>query len=382
MRVAGTEPRRGSTARRATGRWCLTVLAVASLFAGGALADYPEGANLQLSRVPDDGPSGAGRSHRPSVAIGGRYVAFRSSAQDLMSDDNMRDDIFLWDAETGEITAVSSNSASLQDADGSSEAPTISPDGRFVVFNSWASNLPGGNGVCQTFLLDRGDPEAPLPRHDVEVVSVASGSMSGVGNGQCAVSGLQPSVSDDGRFVGFSSTSTNLVSDDLQFDLLAKEWQVFVRDRELGHTYRLPDPGDPLDLSPNGPSYEVRLDASGRRAVFSSLATDIPYGDNDGKTDLFVWELPEHGGEPQITQRIDIDATGGAEFDISGDGRWVVFETTLPLDPDDDATSSDAYRVGIGGGTPLIVFYPVVASFSADRLTSRVRRCSRHSMDR
>jgi len=91
------------------------------------------------------GEQGDGDSHASAVSADGRYVAFRSEATNLVSGDtNGVRDIFVRDVQTGSTTRVSVNSSCSQ-GDNDSLQPSISPDGRFVAFHSYASNLASGD---------------------------------------------------------------------------------------------------------------------------------------------------------------------------------------------------------------------------------------------
>jgi Tol biopolymer transport system component len=96
-------------------------------------------------------------SARPAISIDGRHVAFESSAINLVLDDtNGQTDIFLHDRQTGQTTRISVASDGTQ-GNGASERPAISPDGRFVAFNSGATNLTPGDTSVQrdVFMHDR-----------------------------------------------------------------------------------------------------------------------------------------------------------------------------------------------------------------------------------
>ena len=92
------------------------------------------------------GAEGTG-SRQASISADGRFVAFESAATDLVaSDTNGLTDVFVHDRMTGQTTRVSVDSASAQAMGGNSAAPAISADGRFVAFDSLATNLVAGDG--------------------------------------------------------------------------------------------------------------------------------------------------------------------------------------------------------------------------------------------
>ncbi|HUP80888.1 MAG TPA: hypothetical protein VM260_20225, partial [Pirellula sp.] len=98
--------------------------------------------------------AGNNLSLEPSISANGKLVAFRSASSDLVAgDSNGRDDIFIKDMSTGSITRVSTDSLSAQ-ANNHSYQPSINADGKFLAFRSSASNLVAGdtNGVDDIFV--------------------------------------------------------------------------------------------------------------------------------------------------------------------------------------------------------------------------------------
>jgi len=107
-----------------------------------------------LVSVSSGGAQGNKPSTSPAISGDGRYVAFKSDADNLVSDDdNGKSDIFVHDRQTGRTTRVSVDSSGGQ-ANGWSYNPAISGDGRYVAFDSYASNLVSGdtNGNYDIFI--------------------------------------------------------------------------------------------------------------------------------------------------------------------------------------------------------------------------------------
>ena len=130
-------------------------------------------------------------------------MAFYSAADNLVSGDtNGKTDIFVRDRQTGTTERVSVATGGGQ-ANGDSSFPVISADGRFVAFESYATNLVSGdtNGVRDIFVHDR-------QTGTTERMSVATGG------GQATGESVFAAISADGRFVAFHSLATNLVSGD------------------------------------------------------------------------------------------------------------------------------------------------------------------------
>ncbi|MDF3063479.1 MAG: hypothetical protein K0S06_3588 [Microvirga sp.] len=145
--------------------------------------------SVERASVASNGDQGDGQSDDPSISADGRYVAFYSSAANLVPDDtNGTADVFVYDrvADTTDRVSVASNA---DQGDNQSYDPSISADGRYIAFSSDASNLvpDDTNGTSDVFVFDR-------VTDTTERVSV--GSNGGQGS-------WQPSISADGRYVAF-----------------------------------------------------------------------------------------------------------------------------------------------------------------------------------
>ena len=254
-----------------------------------------------------------GDSTFPSISADGRYVAFESLAENLVGpgqDTNLKSDIFVRDRTLAVTERASVALAGFPtQPDGDSFNPSISADGRYVVFYSFATNLVAGdtNGATDVFLYDR--TLATTTR-----VSVGPGGVQG--NDNSVVFGQ--AVSNDGTRVAFESAATNLVAGDTNG---VKD--VFVRDRTAGTTTRVSV--DNTGAQANGESRVSAISGNGRYVVFESDATNLVANDNNGVTDIFVRDLTAG-----TTTRVSVDNTGaqanGASFalgstTISDDGR-------------------------------------------------------------
>ena len=224
-------------------------------------------------------------SSQPAIGAGGRFVAFVGYPRNLVPDDtNRRPDIFVRDRRAGTTTRVSVSSSGEQ-ADrksGTYSGPDISADGRYVVFESHATNLVAGddNRKQDVFLHDR-------QTHVTTRVSVASDGTQGDDES------YWPTISADGRYVAFSSRATNLVEGDDNDD-----WDVFVRDLETGVT-TLESRSSAGELGDNF-SYSAMISGNGRFVTWWSYADNLVDGDTNGVADVFVrdrvtettWRLP------------------------------------------------------------------------------------------
>jgi archaellum component FlaF (FlaF/FlaG flagellin family) len=185
--------------------------------------------------VASDGTQGDDSSAIPSISADGRYVAFQSRASNLVpGDTNGHYNIFVHDRQTGETSRVSVASDGTQ-GNGSSTRPSISADGRYVAFESWSTNLVPAdtNDYRHIIIHDR------QTGHTTRV-SVASDGIQGNGHSD------QSSISADGRYVTFHSEASNLVPGDTNGTL-----DVFVHDRGASGALPLPSPSlSPTPLTP------------------------------------------------------------------------------------------------------------------------------------
>ncbi|MFN0008752.1 MAG: TolB family protein [Planctomycetota bacterium] len=252
-----------------------------------------------------DNDSGIGE-----ISADGRYVAFRSGATNLVPGDTNGDwDVFVRDRQMGTTERVSVDSNEVQ-ANGLCHNVKMSPDGRYVAFLSFATNLVAGdtNGVYDVFVRDR-------QSGTTELISIDSNGVQGNSESHCG------GVSADLRFVTFYSSATNLVPGDTNSD-----WDVFVRDRQMGTTERVSF--DSNGVEANGDSVHSRISADGRYVVFQSGATNLVPGDTNGQIDIFLRDR-----QAGTTERVSLSYSG-AQADnacwfssVSDDGRYVAFSS-------------------------------------------------------
>ncbi|MFN0006742.1 MAG: TolB family protein [Planctomycetota bacterium] len=297
------------------------------------LRNRSAGTTLRAS-VSSSGIQGNGDSFTPSTSADGRYVAFMSFATNLVpGDSNGFTDIFLRDRLTGVTERVSVSAAGVE-GNNSSTDPSISADGRFVAFASSATNLVPGdtNNVKDVFLRDRlngatvrlsvsgagveangGSSYPSISADGLSVAFLSDANLVGwdtngvpdvyyrawqnsytelvsadsnevLGNGRCE----RPSISADGRYVAFASEATNLAPGDTNGKL-----DVFVRARSIGTTER-------VSLSSGGvqgtnPSFSPSISADARYVAFTSSANNLVPGDTNGKLDVFLHDRDARG---------------------------------------------------------------------------------------
>ncbi|MBM3987695.1 MAG: hypothetical protein FJ294_07035 [Planctomycetes bacterium] len=261
------------------------------------------------------GAFGNASSHLPSLSSDGRWIAFSSAATNLVGGDtNNQEDVFVRDLAQATCERASL-AVGMVEANGASYFPRLSADGRFVAFQSYASNLVAAdtNGRVDSFVRDR-------LLGTTERVSIASSGAQGVH----PPSFLQPfealqAISADGRFVAFASLHGNLVPGDTN-----STWDVFVRDRAAGTTVRASQlPGGPQG---NGMSGQPAISANGRFVAFSSLASNLAPLDANGSTDVFVFHRTSGLLElVSVTPAGFPGAQGAAQPALSAEGMLVAF---------------------------------------------------------
>ena len=295
---------------------------------------YDRQANaIERVSVTSDGSEANGESGSPSISSNGRYVAFRSWASNLVpGDTNGEPDVFVYDRQVDEIERVSVAYDGTE-ADGSNYSPSISSDGRYVAFSSWASNLVPGlsrTAITEIFVYDR-------HTDGIELVSVAFDGSPGNWNSH------KPSISPDGRYVVFSSDASDLVQGDNN-----STTDIFVYDRNNETTERVSIATDGSETIQ--PSYSPSISSDGQHIAFESWAGNIIRGDTNGKSDIFVYHR-----ETDTIERVSV-ASDGSEANgnslrpsISSDGRYVAFESYASnLVPGDTNSIKDVFIAEIG----------------------------------
>ena len=262
---------------------------------------------IEMVSVDNSGVQGDDNSYDPSISSDGRYVAFQSRATNLVTGDtNAKRDVFVYDRDTGTIEMVSVYNSGFQGDDSSGE-PSISSDGRYVAFYSYATNLVTGdtNGENDVFVYDR----------DTDTIEMVSVDNSGV---QGDYSSRYPSISSDGRYIAFASDATNLVTGDTDESV-----NVFVYDRDTDTIEWVS-----VDNSGvlGGESYSPSISSDGRYVAFQSTATNLVTGDTNDSHDVFVYDR-----DTDTIERVSVDNSGvqgdGYSYapSISSDGRYVAF---------------------------------------------------------
>jgi hypothetical protein len=296
----------------------------------------------ELASVNSSGVQGNDDSFNASLSADGRYIAFQSPATNLVSPASSGNQIFVRDRQAGATTLVSVN-AGGDPCDGYSSNPSISPDGRYVSFESWSTNLvspPTTNSYSQIFVHDRQTGANWL-------------ASKGPGGSEGNANSLYSSISAGGRYVAFFTDATNLVSP------ATSDIQVFVYDRQsdavtLVSVNTSGSEGNNRSLYPS-------ISADGRYIAFYSWATDLVSPPTSG-VQAFVRDR-----QAGTTTLVSVNASGAqgnnysAFPSISPNGNFVAFTsgaTNLVSPP----TSSD--QIFVSGG-PYVPPPPATLTINA-----------------
>lgn len=323
---------------------------------------------------------------RACISEGGRYVAFDATASNAGVGSSGLHQVFVKDTQTGALELVSKTSAGGP-GNNDSYIGDITPDGRYVVFWSFASNIPGDLGSnIDVFRFDRMTNSTTL---------ISVGMNGAAGN---SVS-KEPRISDDGMQIAFMSAASNLVPNDTnggsgKFDAFVRDlgtnttervnvsstgaqdptsvnaleisgdgrfvvfesgyaWfgtdtdalmDIYLKDRSTGAlTFVSLEPNaHPIDYSCTKP----RISRDGSSVAFESASPYFVANDSNSKVDPFVLRLAT-GAFECVSRSIDgVHVANGTSFlaDISADGRFVSFDSAATnISPADTTTGPSDY---------------------------------------
>ena len=281
---------------------------------------------LERASVASDGSEAGASSSASAISADGRFVAFVSSADNLVAGDgNLQLDVFVHDRVSGATERVSVSSSG-EEALGQSATPALSADGRFVAFASQAPNLVPGddNGRFDIFVRDR-------QLGTTERVSVGADGSQGNGDS------VSPAISADGRYVAFASAA-GLVADDTN-----STFDIYVRDRTAQTTTRVSV--GPGGVEANNLSLAPRISGDGSVVVFHSFASNLVANDTNNVPDVFARDLATG-----VTERMSVSTAGvqgnqqSVASQVSANGRFVAFDSDASnLVPGDTNGRTDVF---------------------------------------
>ncbi|MEL7466495.1 MAG: Ig-like domain-containing protein [Pseudomonadota bacterium] len=296
---------------------------------------YVNDENLGLTErvsVSSTGEEGDGGSFRPKISNDGRFVAFESVATNLTADDanGAARDVFLHDRRSGETVLVSTDNDTVQFGD--SRVVDISGDGSTVLFATSNTFLPGDtNSGVDLYAYD-------VETGGLTLVSVAEDGTSRTGDVGVGDPDAMGAISANGRYVAFSFSGDLLTDTDINgFE------DVFVRDLVAGTTERVSSNAN--QVQGDGDSFGVAISDDGRFVTFTSEAENLDLGgDLNGIADVFIHDRIENE-----TIRVSADpffgsgAPGGSQSSVNADGSLVAFisanEDQTFESPDNGATT-------------------------------------------
>ncbi len=293
------------------------VVAVVGSAAFAAIALGAQDTKTKLvSKNSAGDPASAGSSYPGGITPNARWVAFESDADNLPGASTDNNQVYVRDRKTGKTKLVSRTSGGDPADGGDSYDASISDNGRFVAFESSATNLPRSIGPTyyQVYVRD-------LKRGTTKLLSKLSGGDPAAGG-----SSNDPSISGNGRLIAFESDATNLPG------TLSPDDQVYLRDRKKGNTKLISKTsgGTPADADSEDPA----ISPNGRIVAFESESSNLPGGLGSGKDEAYVRDL--RGGRTILVSKSNSGSPAddtSQDVSTSANGRFIEFEsyaTNLP----------------------------------------------------
>jgi Tol biopolymer transport system component len=300
----------------------------------------------QTRRVgpPGDAPNGSLRD--PSISSDGRLVVFAASASNLVpgADANgMREDVYSFDVASNQIRRLSVDSSGVQPATGASFAPSVTGDGRYVAFSSTAPLDGPSSPAAARPLVSVFVRDTVL--HTTRRISVRPDGRAANG------ASYAPAISDDGRYVAFVSDATDLVKGDTNraadiylYDADARAISLVSRN----HAGR----------SANGASTLPAISADGAVVVFQSDASDLTCGPRCVMAERDINLVADVFALDRVSGTIRRLSTGRSPWmepsvapAIDGAGRTVAFSSRHPCYAQDEGDDFDLFVGGMNIGT-------------------------------
>ena len=273
------------------------------------------------------GVGGNEDSNLPSISADGRYVAFQTEATDFLH--GPYGGIFVRDLRRRTTTPVASLRLHPGGALNGGFTPSISAHGRWVAFLTTA-HFAHGNAL-EVAVRDMNGKGAVY-------ASRASGRRGALAAGDCKL----PAISADGRYVAFVSKAKNLSRIDK-----GEIEDVFLRDLKTNRTMLVSRAKGKRGAAANGDSTNPSISADGRFVAFESYASNLGPADNSTQPDIFVRDM--RSGRVFLASRGDGNGPAAnapsANPAISGDGHFVAFDSRgSNLTPADTLHATSVFR--------------------------------------
>ncbi len=320
------------------------------------------GTTMKLSGASDGSEGHAGTLY-VRISKDGRYAVFSTSSRLLPEDQDADEDVYIRDLVDGTLERITQNSSASN-----SKNPDVNSDGSVVVFESSSSNFGpvDTNGRDDIYAWNRSTSSFTL----ISIGAVGAQSDS---------NSSQPAVSDDGLFVSFLSTASNLVAGDSGF-----QSHVYLRDLAGGTTVKVSQQGS---TEGNGFSQLPVMGASGRLVAFQSTATNLGTPNPASGSSIQVWALDSdddgfaQGRDncPDVANATQVN-TSGNFIDQSPPYMATVDDKTWPnsdaagdaCDPDDDNDGMTDADEGDAGTECAAITDPLFPDSDGDRFLDGV----------
>lgn len=269
----------------------------------------------------EDGVSGNDISTNADIDSTGRYIVFESEANNLTSVATTLNRLHIYRKNTvsGEIVLVSSDESGLAEANNTASNPRLSANGRYVVFESSATNLDSDiiispNGPTQIFLKDLDDHSITLVSRSTDLSP--DNSVTGSSNAR---------ISADGRYIVFQSSDPTLSL--IDGGGIVQIYRKDMNDESVEMISR-----SATDVAGNAASTNPDMSTDGRHIVFESVATNFT-SSNSFKSIYYIDTNVAHAVEQINLTTANAEANTDSHMpSVSDDGSMVVFHTVAALD--------------------------------------------------
>jgi len=300
-------------------KWLLVLVLMAAIISTAVLHSRASTVrNIELISIQGGATQGDNDCFNSAISDDGLYVAFESLSTSWGFDDSAPDcdndncmDIFVRDRQNGQLEKISVDYVSGETGNGDSSGPSLSNDGRYVIFSSRASNLAGEADVGNfqdVFLHDRQEGDTRFASLSYQGKQINGDSVDGI-------------ITSDGRYIVFVSNGTNVKPGE------TNEWyDVYRRSLTSGEVDRIS-----VGMNGEASNEESRAPAvsyDGRYIAFQSMASNLVPNDENGRLDIFLYDA-----NTQVMTRVSQNSEGeGGDGNsrrpqISPTGEFVVFQS-------------------------------------------------------